>query len=387
MAVDRLVVFVLLISAGLLFLLAPISSSTSEGGELINQPEVFIDSPGCRMKSPYSSLSGPGMCLNNSDANTTTCAGNSSFRIVVIGDVHGHYSTMLIDLFLANITVSDTNCEWKSQSVKTLLVQMGDIVDRGNGSTLAWRCLRHLQASAAQHNGQVVRLLGNHEAWWLEGNYRMVHRSADTKESIREIVLSTVEDIRAGQLVGAFSLRVGGDGGEHVLFTHAGISARFFKHISEKVGGGHTGFSSDAEMVADHVNSELLSTLSGCTRFPCPLRNPIFEAGPERGGRGIGGPLWSDYSVLESAAADENYSSSFVQVVGHTAYDEMYDGEDNYVRFTDGLRAVCVDAAMYMGYKAFLEIGIDGHFRSFEVHDECNDTIQANVFTSLHHIR
>lgn len=72
MAVDRLVVFVLLISAGLLFLLAPISSSTSEGGELINQPEVFIDSPGCRMKSPYSSLSGPGMCLNNSDANTTT---------------------------------------------------------------------------------------------------------------------------------------------------------------------------------------------------------------------------------------------------------------------------------------------------------------------------
>jgi hypothetical protein len=57
-------------------------------------------------------------------------------------------------------------------------------------------------------------------------------------------------------------------------------------------------------------------------------------------------------------------------VVGHTAYDEEYDGEDFYVRFTDGLRAVCVDAAMYRGYKGFLEIGTDGHFRSFEVHGD-----------------
>ena len=74
-------------------------------------------------------------------------------------------------------------------------------------------------------------------------------------------------------------------------------------------------------------------------------------------------------------------------VVGHTAYDEMYDGEDNYVRFTEGLRAVCVDAAMYMGYKAFLEIGIDGHFRSFEVHDgslvETDLTIRACVLHDI----
>ena len=46
-------------------------------------------------------------------------------------------------------------------TVMTLLVQMGDIVDRGNGSTLAWRCIRHLQSSAAQYNGQVVRILGS----------------------------------------------------------------------------------------------------------------------------------------------------------------------------------------------------------------------------------
>lgn len=42
-------------------------------------------------------------------------AETSSFRIVALGDVHGHYSIMLIDLYLANITVSDSTCEWKSQ--------------------------------------------------------------------------------------------------------------------------------------------------------------------------------------------------------------------------------------------------------------------------------
>ena len=80
----------------------------------------------------------------------------------------------------------------------------------------------------------------------------MAHRSADTMESIREIVLSAVEDIKAGRLVGAFSLHMGGsgsgsgghqEGGEHILFSHAGINARFFKYITEKVGSRRTGIS------------------------------------------------------------------------------------------------------------------------------------------------
>ena len=47
--------------------------------------------------------------------NTLISTENSSLRIVALGDVHGHYSTMMTDLFLANITVSDSTCEWKSQ--------------------------------------------------------------------------------------------------------------------------------------------------------------------------------------------------------------------------------------------------------------------------------
>ena len=69
-------------------------------------------------------------------------------------------------------------------------------------------------------------------------------------ESIHEIVQSTVEDIAAGRLLGAFSLEVGGSGnhgdgvGEHILFSHAGINARFFKYILEKFGSRRAGTSS-----------------------------------------------------------------------------------------------------------------------------------------------
>ncbi len=36
------------------------------------------------------------------------------------------------------------------------------------------------------------------------------------------------------------------------------------------------------------------------------------------------------------------------------------------VRATPNLASICVDGGMYCGARAFLEIGTDGHFRSFE---------------------
>lgn len=36
------------------------------------------------------------------------------------------------------------------------------------------------------------------------------------------------------------------------------------------------------------------------------------------------------------------------------------------IRATDHLQAVCVDAGMYCGARAYLEIGPDAHFRAYE---------------------
>ncbi len=83
-------------------------------------------------------------------------------RIVVIGDVHGSDDALLELLYASNCTISKNECIWREQEHSTLLVQMGDIVDRGPGSLAAWNCMRHLSATASK-NAQIVRLLGSKE--------------------------------------------------------------------------------------------------------------------------------------------------------------------------------------------------------------------------------
>jgi hypothetical protein len=86
---------------------------------------------------------------------------NPFSRVISIGDVHGSSDGLMIDLFNSNITTSLDSCEWKEQPISTLLVQMGDIVDRGAGAYEAWKCLRKLQSNAHLHSSKVVRLLGS----------------------------------------------------------------------------------------------------------------------------------------------------------------------------------------------------------------------------------
>lgn len=83
-------------------------------------------------------------------------------RIVAIGDVHGAYEGLLELLHAAKITVSASSCEWKSQGNEgVVLVQQGDLVDRGPQAWEALKCLRHLQKEAYKHGSKVVRIIGS----------------------------------------------------------------------------------------------------------------------------------------------------------------------------------------------------------------------------------
>jgi hypothetical protein len=44
------------------------------------------------------------------------------------------------------------------------------------------------------------------------------------------------------------------------------------------------------------------------------------------------------------------------------------------------LQAVCVDGGMYLGARAYLEIGSDGHFRAFEKYRGSPNSAQYNTF-------
>ena len=92
-------------------------------------------------------------------------------RVVAVGDLHGDLDNAVATLHLAGVT--DAEGRWTGGD--TGFVQTGDITDRGPDSGALIELLKRLQAEAPKTGGQVVALLGNHEAMNLTGDWRYVH--------------------------------------------------------------------------------------------------------------------------------------------------------------------------------------------------------------------
>lgn len=89
-------------------------------------------------------------------------------RIIAVGDVHGDLSALISLLVAAKVmaipeTMEEalTNPRWIGRD--TILVQMGDILDRGPNELACMRLLSNLSRQALQNDGKVVCLYGNHE--------------------------------------------------------------------------------------------------------------------------------------------------------------------------------------------------------------------------------
>jgi hypothetical protein len=89
-------------------------------------------------------------------------------RIIAVGDLHGDYPAWL-DIARAS-GVMDSAGHWAGG--KTVLVQLGDVVDRQPQSLQIVRSLRQLATEAPRAGGKVVVVLGNHEAMNLLGDDR-----------------------------------------------------------------------------------------------------------------------------------------------------------------------------------------------------------------------
>lgn len=114
-------------------------------------------------------------------------------RIVAISDVHGDYAVFV--QVLQQVGVIDAKRKWKGGT--TVLVQTGDIPDRGPQSRKVMDLLMDLEKQARKAGGQVHPLLGNHEVMNMLGDLRYVsaeeyasYASADAEE-LREHVFMT----------------------------------------------------------------------------------------------------------------------------------------------------------------------------------------------------
>ena len=91
-------------------------------------------------------------------------------RIVAVGDLHGDYDTWIAIARDAGLV--DAKNRWSGG--KTILVQTGDITDRGPDSLKIIRHLQKLDKEAASAGGRIIVLLGNHEAMNVTGDLRYV---------------------------------------------------------------------------------------------------------------------------------------------------------------------------------------------------------------------
>lgn len=131
-------------------------------------------------------------------------------NLFVIGDVHGCYAT-----FLKMIDRWDRKTE--------ILIQLGDLIDRGNGSPEVVKLARHLKKAYAD---QAVFIKGNHEYemiehitnppnnnWLKQGGSETMHQYLAAGRDIKD-------DVRWLQTMPLYW------GNDHIFISHAGISEK-----------------------------------------------------------------------------------------------------------------------------------------------------------------
>lgn len=92
-------------------------------------------------------------------------------RVFALGDLHGDLHNTMALLVSANIISQSGN--WIAGAA--LLIQTGDIVDRGPHSKPLYSLFQHLGQQALEAGGRIVHLLGNHESLIVCGMYNYLH--------------------------------------------------------------------------------------------------------------------------------------------------------------------------------------------------------------------
>lgn len=89
-------------------------------------------------------------------------------RLIAIGDLHGDFLAMVRSLELAG--VCDENGKWIGGTA--VVVQVGDVLDRGDSEIAILRKLRALKRQAKEQGGDVITMNGNHEIMNVMGDFR-----------------------------------------------------------------------------------------------------------------------------------------------------------------------------------------------------------------------
>jgi len=259
----------------------------------------------------------------------------SKRRRIVVGDIHGELGGLR--QILQNAGLLDNNGKWTGDD--SILIQTGDVIDRGPHSLESVALLRSLQKEAPK--GTVVRLFGNHELMALQHDWRYVNFS-DPDSYVRELK----KEISEGRVLASYT-------DSERLYTHAGLRSTIRESLLKEIMAAKPDAARgkiDLFMLSEHINEVFKEAVAGNELE----RHPIFHIDSSRGGCDpVGGIFWCDYSTLKPSFE----AWSIPQIFGHTPTGE------NAVKTSHGLKLIDIDAGMchiYGGNRVYLEITSEG---------------------------
>jgi len=207
-------------------------------------------------------------------------------RVLSVGDLHGDYeSTRLI---LRELGVMGKDGAWIGGD--TILVQTGDVTDRGDASGPIYKQLFRLQDEAPKAGGQVILLLGNHELMNLQGDFRYATPMDTASLGASEVVGGRIDVFSPMGWVGsglreraqAVALLGRKEGlSQPILYVHAGVTPELAEALVQE---------GAASQVAERLNTVLRSLLSGTQAQIRDQSSPLL---------GDTGPLWTRRLALE----------------------------------------------------------------------------------------
>eukprot|EP00919_Chromeraceae_sp_WS-2016_P018272 GHVR01043451.1.p1 GENE.GHVR01043451.1~~GHVR01043451.1.p1 ORF type:complete len:321 (+),score=88.10 GHVR01043451.1:127-1089(+) len=214
-------------------------------------------------------------------------------RVITLGDIHSDGINAKLILTAAGLV--DSNGHWTGGN--TMLIQLGDIVDRGPDTKLLYKWFRQLRKEAALSGGKVIQLLGNHEPMQILGLLQYV----------------TPEDFN----------NYGGAAKRAAAFSKDGLDGKYIRNLDTVVMVNgivfvHAGLTPElGKKGIKYVNEEVRKSLNEYEEGSRPSYDSLLFAED--------GPLWNrHYSTGDeiSACSDLNktlkYLNGTKMIVGHT---------------------------------------------------------------------
>ena len=157
-------------------------------------------------------------------------------RLIAIGDLHGDWRVTR-KIFI-NLRLIDFNDKWIAEPLNTVVVQVGDILDRGGRpETHSDECselkimdfLDEIHSKAKLYGGGIYCILGNHEIMNVFGNFDYSSpqgvKCFGGKEKRRELFRPGGEIARRFACTRNAILKVG-----NFMFVHAGVVPKHLKY-------------------------------------------------------------------------------------------------------------------------------------------------------------